>query len=110
MSLGVFGAANGHRLHQTTGDSKSYQFLLQSLSVAIQRGNVLETLSSWFHDFSSVTDCVLSLYEVVLLLARMCTLESSSQEKKRIKGSRRQKRHLHPNCPFSGLTASLVTS
>ena len=56
-SLGVFGAKTlsflkdlGHRLHQTTGDSQSYQFLLQRLSVAIQRGNstsVLGTLSSF---------------------------------------------------------------
>ena len=56
-SLGVFGAETlsflkdlGHRLHQTTGDSQSYQFLLQHLSVAIQRGNstsVLGTLSSF---------------------------------------------------------------
>ena len=45
-SLGVFGAEAlsflkdlGHRLHQTTGDSQSYQFLLRRLSVAIQRGN-----------------------------------------------------------------------
>ena len=49
-SLGVFGAKTlslfkdlGHRLHQTTGDSQSYQFLLKRLSVAIQRGN------SWEH-------------------------------------------------------------
>ena len=40
-SLGVFGAKTlsffkdlGHRLHQTTGDSQSYQFLLKCLSVA----------------------------------------------------------------------------
>ena len=56
-SLGVFGAETlsflkdlGHRLHKTTGDSQSYQFLLQRLSVAIQRGNstsVLGTLSSF---------------------------------------------------------------
>ena len=56
-SLGVFGAETlsflkdlGHRLHKTTGDSQSYQFLLQCLSVAIQRGNstsVLGTLSSF---------------------------------------------------------------
>ena len=55
-SLGVFGAETfkdlGHRLHQTTGDSNSYQFLLQRLSVAIQRGNstsVLGTLSFLQH-------------------------------------------------------------
>ena len=56
-SLGVFGAEMlfflkdlGHRLHQTTGDSQSYQFLLRRLSVAIQRGNstfVFGTLSSF---------------------------------------------------------------
>ena len=46
MSLGVFGAETlfflkdlGHRLHQTAGDSQSYQFLLQCLPVATQRGN-----------------------------------------------------------------------
>ena len=56
-SLGVFGAETlsfhkdlGHRLHKTTGDSQSYQFLLQRLSVEIQRENstsVLGTLSSF---------------------------------------------------------------
>ena len=56
-SLGVFGAEMlsflkdlGHCLHQTTGDSQYNPFLLQHLSVAIQRGNstsVLGTLSSF---------------------------------------------------------------
>ena len=52
-SLGVFGAETlsflkdlGHRLHQTTGDSQSYQFLLQCLSVAIQRGNDVSILGA----------------------------------------------------------------
>ena len=51
--LDVFGAESlfflkdlGHRLHQTTGDSPSYQFLLQRLSVAIQRGIVTSFLRS----------------------------------------------------------------
>ena len=58
-SLGLFGPETlsflkdlGHHLQQTTGDSQSYQFLLQHLSIAIQRGNsilILGTLSSFDH-------------------------------------------------------------
>ena len=52
-SLDVFGAESlfflkdlGHRRHQTTGDSQSYQFPLLHFSVAIQRGNVTSVLRS----------------------------------------------------------------
>ena len=57
QSLGGFGPETlsfvkdlGHCLHQTTGDSQLYQFLLQRLSVVVQTGNaisVLGTLSSF---------------------------------------------------------------
>ena len=36
----------GHRLITVTGDLQSYEFLIQSLSVAIQRGNAAAVLGS----------------------------------------------------------------
>ena len=42
----VFLKELGHRLHKATGDPQSFQFLLQRLSVAIQRGNAAAVLGS----------------------------------------------------------------
>eukprot|EP00731_Ephydatia_muelleri_P038823 Em0928g2a len=39
----------GHRLSATTGDTKSYSYLLQRLSVAVQRGNAASILGTLFH-------------------------------------------------------------
>ena len=36
----------GHRLSATTGDTKSYSYLLQRLSVAVQRGNAASILGT----------------------------------------------------------------
>ena len=38
----------GHRLSATTGDTKSYSYLLQRLSVAVQRGNAASILGTLF--------------------------------------------------------------
>ena len=38
----------GHRLSATTGDTKSYSYLLQRLSVAVQRGNAASIIGTLF--------------------------------------------------------------
>ena len=38
----------GHRLSATTGDTKSYSYLLQCLSVAVQRGNAASIIGTLF--------------------------------------------------------------
>ena len=55
-TLGVFGPQTatflkdlGHRLAQVTGDKKSTTYLLQRLSVAVQRGNVASVLGTIGH-------------------------------------------------------------
>ena len=36
----------GHRLREATGEQRSYQFLLQRVSVAVQRGNRVAVVGS----------------------------------------------------------------
>ena len=38
---------NWHQLHTVTGDPQSYEFLIQGLSVAIQRGNAIAVLGKF---------------------------------------------------------------
>ena len=43
----------GHRLSATTGDTKSYSYLLQRLSVAVQRGNAASILGTLFSPYTT---------------------------------------------------------
>ena len=61
---GVFGPESrkfihelGHRLEQVTGDANSLNYLLQRLSIAIQRGNSASILGSSGSNHSDADSC-----------------------------------------------------
>ena len=88
----------GHRLSATTGDTKSYSYLLQRLSVAVQRGNAASIIGTLyffllpvltfrgggggggvivcllymvFHSFSCINNCICK-YLFLILFKKRC--------------------------------------
>ena len=64
ISIETFGASDvdslsfikelGRKMSVVTGDPRETQFLLQRISVAIQRGNASSCMGTWVHDGADV--------------------------------------------------------